>query len=179
MPDLNGLSPERRKAIGFGRRIDWIITVVILVIAVVFIYMLQSLPQRATFFPWFITISILSVGAVYITGKFRLPGRWDAQYDPATEVEHGEHDTGPAFLVPYGRNILHALGIFLGLTISATLVGPKFAVPIFVALALWMSGENKIAAVLSGIGFWLVVHFIFGRLMSINLPTGYLFELFG
>lgn len=179
MPDLNGLSTERRKAIRFGRRFDWIITVTILVIAVVFIYMLQSLPQRATFFPWFITISIVSVGAVYITGKFRLPGRWDALYDPATEIEYGEHDTGPAFLVPYGRNVLRALAIFLGLAIAAILIGPKFAVPIFVALALWLSGENRIAAVLSGIGFWLVVHFIFGRLMSINLPAGYLFELFG
>lgn len=179
MPDLNELSPERRDAIGFGRRIDWIITVAILVIAVVFIYMLQSLPQRATFFPWFITISILTVGSVYIAGKFRLPGRWDAQYDPATEVEHGEHDTGPAFLVPYRRKILRALAIFLGLAIAAILVGPKFAVPIFVALALWLSGENRTAAVLSGIGFWVVVHFVFGGLMSINLPAGYLCELLG
>ena len=62
MTDPDDLSPERRAAIGFGRKADWIIAVTIMVIAVVFIWMLQPLPQRATFFPWFITISILIIG---------------------------------------------------------------------------------------------------------------------
>ena len=180
MSDLNGLPPDRLAAIRFGRRADWIITVAILVIAVVFIYMLQDLPQRATFFPWFITICVVLVVLIYSAGKLRDPGRWDLQYDPAAETAHGaEKDTGPPFLVPHRRGILRAIAVFLGVVIASLALGPKIAVPAFVALGLWFNGENKVAAVLSGIAFWAVVHFVFGIMMSINLPPGVLLELLG
>lgn len=180
MSDLKDLPQDSRAAIRFGRQVDWTITIVIMVVAVVFILLLQSLPLRATFFPWFITISILTVGSVYAVGKLRNPARWDAHYDPEAEQEHGEErDTGPAFLVPYRFGILRALAIFIALVLGTIALGPKFAVPIFVTLALWLNGENKIAAVLSGLGFWLVIQFVFGKMMSINLPVGYLTDALG
>lgn len=174
MPQLSELPHSRQAAIRFGRRADWIIAAVIMVVAVGFIYLLRNLPQRATFFPWFITISILTVGTAYAVGKLRSPSKWDAQYDPETETEHGEHDTGPAFLVPYMRGIARALAIFAGLVLATIAFGPEFAVPVFLAGSLWIAGENRLVAVLSGAGFWLVIHYVFGSFMSINLPVGFL-----
>ena len=175
MTDPDDLSPERRAAIGFGRKADWIMAVTIMVIAVVFIWMLQPLPQRATFFPWFITISILIIGTVYGVGKLRNPARWDAEYDP--EEEFG--DTGPPFLVEFRAGILRALVVFVCLIAGTMAFGPKLAVPVFVTIALWLNKENRIVAVLSGIAFWLAIHFVFGKSMSINLPTGYFTDALG
>lgn len=178
MPESE-MTEERRAAIRFGRRGDWIIAVTIMVIAIVFIYLLQSLPVRAKFYPWFITISVMLVGGVYAFIKLRNPAVWDAQYDPAIEMEQGERDTGPAYLVPHLRAVLRVFAVFLALVLAALALGPKIAVPIFVTLALWMNGENKVVAVLSGVAFWLVTHFVFGKAMSINLPAGFLLEVFG
>lgn len=180
MRDLIDLSEYRRKPIQFGRRVDWAIHIAIVLIGVLFIWMLQSLPQRATFFPWFITISILIVGTAYGIGKIRYPGKWDGQYDPETEGEHGaEIDTGPAYLVPYKTAILKAFVMFLGLVLFTMAMGSKISVPLFVAFMLWLNGENKIGAVVSGVAFWLAIHFIFFKAMSINLPTGYLTSALG
>lgn len=172
MTDETPDEAKRQAAVRFGRRTDWIIALVIMALAVVFIVMLRSLPQRATFFPWFITISIMLVGGFYALTKLRKPDIWDALYDPYGGPDQGIGDTGPAFLVHYGRGILKWLAIFLAVILGAILIGPKYAVPVFVAAALWLGGENKILALASGVAFWMVIHFVFGQAMSINLPIG-------
>lgn len=149
-----------------------------MVIAIGFIAMLQSLPQRATFFPWFITISIMLIGGIYCFGKLRHPDRWDGLYDPEETTDQAERDTGPVFMFEHGRGILRAVAIFLGLVAGTLVLGPEIAVPLFLAAMLWTGGERKSVAILSGIGFWLVVHFVFGDAMSINLPSGFLTEAF-
>lgn len=175
MSDLNSLSPARQRAISLGRRVDWIITLAILFVAVGFIWMLRDLPHRATAFPWFITVSILAAGGKYAVGKWRNPGAWDDLYDPGHEVEHGEElDTGPGYVVPYLRSVLKAFAVFLTLVVSVILFGLDMAVPAFVLLALWLGGEGKVTAILSAVAFWAIVRFVFGTLMSINLPDGVL-----
>lgn len=178
-PEKTVMTEERMRAIILGRRADWIITIAIMVLAIIFIYLLQSLPERATFFPWFITTSIMLIGGIYSYGKWKRKDRWDAQYDPQAEVGAAESDTGPAFIVQYWRGIIKSLGTFFALIFATIILGPEFSVPLFVTASLWFNKESKIVAVLSGIGFWLVIHFVFGDFMSINLPTGYLIDLFG
>lgn len=173
------MTPLRQKAIAFGRRLDWILTATIVLIAIVFIYMLQDLPQRATFFPWFITISIMIIATSYTVGKLRNPAKWDAHYNPMVDEDEVETDVGPTYIVAHTRGILIATATFIALILATMLIGPLYAVPVFVALSLALNGENKIVALLSGIGFWMVIHFIFGDAMSINLPTGYLTDALG
>ena len=179
MVDPNQSNAEVPKSVRFGRRVDWTLAIIIIVIGIVFIYLLQSLPQRATFFPWFITISIVIVGAVYTIGKWTRPSRWDAQYLPPDGVEEGNVDTGPAYLVPYMGRIVRSMLIFMAAVVAAIMIGPKFAVPIFVTVTLIMGGENKIGALISGVGFFLVIHYVFGEVMTINLPKGVLIEMIG
>lgn len=167
---------EREESIQFGRRVDWTIAAIILIIAILFIYMLQSLPERATFFPWFITISIMIVSGIYMYGKIKKPEIWDDLYDPEAELDLAENDIGPPFIVAYKKQIARTLLIFSTLIFVTFLIGPKYSVPIFVTAMLWMSKENKIVAILSGIFFWIVIEFIFGNIMSINLPVGYIFD---
>lgn len=167
---------ETTSSIILGRRIDWTITTTILIIGILFIFLLQSLPERATFFPWFITISIVVIGSLYMWGKVQKPDRWDEQYASTEDGEEIERDTGPAFMLKYRRGIARTLLYFTLLILSTFVIGPKYAVPLFVTLMLWISKENKIVAILSGLFFWLVIEFIFGRFMSINLPTGYLID---
>lgn len=167
---------DRQASILLGRRVDLTITLLIMVIAVVFIYLLQSLPERATFFPWFITISIMFVGSIYLTGKVRDPARWDNQYDPEAEAEHVENDLGPAYLVEYRSGVARASITFLLLILVTFAIGPKYSVPIFVTVMLLIGKENKIVAVLSGIFFLVITEYVFGNIMSINLPTGYFID---
>lgn len=117
--------PDRIQTIRFGRRFDWAITLAIMVIAIGFIAMLQSLPQRATFFPWFITISIMLIGGIYCFGKLRHPDRWDGLYDPEETTDQAERDTGPVFMFEHGRGILRAVAIFLGLVARHLGAGPR------------------------------------------------------
>lgn len=173
------MTPQRERAIALGRRIDWILTALIVFIAIGFIYMLQSLPQRATFFPWFITISIVVIATTYTIGKLRDPAKWDEHYNPRLGEDDIDVDTGPAFIVDHVQGIIRATVTFVLLVLGTMMIGPVFAVPIFVTISLWLNGENKIVAILSGIGFWMIVHFVFGEFMSINLPTGYLTETLG
>lgn len=172
------MTPERLATIRFGRRFDWVIALVIMVIAIGFIAMLQSLPQRATFFPWFITISIMLIGGIYCAGKIRRPDRWDGLYDPEADLDAGDVDTGPVFLFEHRRGILRFIAIFVGLILATMALGPEIAVPAFLAVMLWAGGESRIVAILSGVAFWLAIHFVFGDFMSINLPPGYLTETF-
>lgn len=168
------MSRVREQAIKLGRRIDWILTAGIVIVAIVFIYMLQDLPQRATFFPWFITAAILLIAAVYSYGKFRKPGKWDAHFAPEIGKDGIEPDVGPTFIIGHKRGILIAVVSFVALVLTTMAIGPEFAVPLFVTVSLALNGENKIVAVLSGVAFWLIIHFVFGDFMSINVPTGYL-----
>lgn len=166
------ISTARHTAIQFGRTGDWIIAVVIIVSAMLFIYMLWDLPERAVFYPSFITISIMVVGGFYTINKIRRPDAWDAQYDPKIVSAKADADTGPAYLVPHLRAILRVFAVFIGFVCFTILLGPKFAVPAFVTLALWFNGENKLVAVGSGLVFFLIIHLVFGQFMSINLPIG-------
>lgn len=162
-------------SVKFGRRFDLIITLTILITAILFIYMLMDLPERATFFPWFITISIVLVAAIYLTSKYRNPSRWDEQYLPDDE-NPSDQDLGPAYLIAYGRSILRILLIFLGLVITTLALGQTYAVPLFVVIMLWVGKENKLVAIASGLLFYIIIRFVFGDMMSINLPVGYVID---
>jgi hypothetical protein len=177
--ESENFNQKRQRAIDVGRKIDWIIAISIVLIAITFIFMLFPLPQRATFFPWFITISMVLFGSVYVFHKLRKPNIWDELYSPNPESNSAEIDTGPAYLLPYWGGIFKAFAMFLGVVIAAIAIGPKWAVPLFVTAALWISGERKLLAVGSGLMFWLIVHFVFNKAMSINLPEGLLQEIFG
>lgn len=177
LASTDAMTPERLRPILFGRRADWVIAIFIMVTAIGFIAMLQSLPVRATFFPWFITVAIMVAGGIYAVGKIRRPDRWDGQYDPEVPGDHGERDTGPAFLVEHARGIVRALAIFVALIAATFAVGPEYALPVFITIMLWGAGESRYLAVASGLAFWLVIHFVFGDAMSINLPTGLLTDM--
>lgn len=161
-----------------GRRIDLALTLIIMVIAIVFIYLLQSLPIRATFFPWFITISIMCVGTFYLIGKYKAPAKWDDQY-VAKQDNPKDQDLGPAYFLAYRDGILRTIFVFFCLVIATFAFGQKFAVPLFLTIMLWTAKENKIVAILSGLFFFVIIEFVFGGLMSINLPVGYVIEWLG
>jgi len=172
----NNLQPvDRNQSIAFGRRVDWIVSMIILIIGVAFIIMLQSLPGRATIFPWFITISIVFITATYVYGKYRNKAVWDELYDPDTKDGDEMADTGPAFVLAHRRGVLISLGSFLLVVAMTMVLGPEYAVPLFVFGSLLARKENWILSVLSGIGIWVIIHFVFGDMMRINVPVGFLF----
>jgi Tripartite tricarboxylate transporter TctB family len=172
------MTPERLRPIELGRKADWVVVVVLFVALIAYISLAQGLPWRATVFPWFITISMMIVLGLYAFAKWRDKSVWDEVYDPEHDGKALDGDTGPDFILSNRRGVLMAVGGFLALTAMTMLIGPVFAIPLFVGGHLYLRGENKIFALASLIGLWLVMHYGFGKAMHINLPDGFLTALF-
>jgi hypothetical protein len=172
------MTPERLRPIGLGRKSDWMIVVILFVLVIIYIALAQGLPWRATVFPWFITISMLIVLGLYAFAKWRNPAVWDEVYDPESTTMSVDGDTGPHFILSNMKGVLRSLGGFLALTALTMLIGPVFAIPLFVGGYLTFSGENKIFALASTVALWLLMHYGFGSAMHINLPNGFLIDLF-
>jgi Tripartite tricarboxylate transporter TctB family len=172
------MTPERLRPIMLGRKADWILMAILFFVLIIYIAIVQHLTWRATAFPWFITFSMLLVLGLYALSKWRKPSVWDEIYDPEHESMQADGDTGPDYLMQNAKGVKRSLIGFLAITALTMLLGPVYAIPLFVGGYLYLQGENKIFAAVSLVALWLVMHYGFAGAMHINLPAGFLIDLF-
>jgi hypothetical protein len=172
------MTPERMRPILLGRKWDWILMAILFVILIIYIALVQHLSWRATVFPWFITVAMLFVLGLYGLSKKRNPAVWDEIYDPEHESMSVDGDTGPDYLMKNASGVKRSLFGFLAITALTMLLGPVYAIPLFVGGYLYFQGENKIFAAVSLVALWIVMHYGFAGAMHINLPDGFLIDLF-
>lgn len=153
--------------------------------ALAFILMIRNLPFRAVIFPCFISAMILLNALIYSFTKVRDPSVWDSTYYPESNQETQEKDEtqekeiGPDFVLKNKTAVTQAFIAFFVLSGITFLLGQLYATPIFVTGYLWLKGENRILAILSGLSLWALIQFVFIGFMSLNMPAGYILALLG